>query len=185
MSNKGKKYKKLKGGEVATPENKERARDFLGWCAENTGKLRYYIRGTGCQVDEDLFSESMLKIHDAIAFKGTEVKDYTGYFLRTYRSLLINQEKKSVSVPLSLDIVYVEDEQRNDVSAEIMDFVCTKFPGREGVLFEIYVALLLSNSDTNIPKMFKIPPVQVWRDIARIRRAINYFFDLRAITCGL
>lgn len=186
-TNKGKKYITLRGNEVASPENEKRGRDFMSWYAANMERLKYYIRGAGYQVDEDLLSDTMIRIYEAIALKGAQINDYTGYFLRSYRGMFLNNERKSNTVsctPLLPDRTeesgYVLRERDRDVSArntEILDFVRAKFPEPDGILFEIYIGLLLSESDTNLPRMFKIPPLPVWRSISRIRRVLNYFFD--------
>ena len=70
------KYIKLRGDEVPTPDNEKRAREFMDWYAANMNRLRYYARGAGYPLDDDLFSDAMLRVYDAIALKGVQVKDY-------------------------------------------------------------------------------------------------------------
>jgi len=103
--NKGKKYVKLRGGEVATPQSEARASAFLKWYGEHERELRerliYKYR-----YDDEIATDTMLNIYDAISYKGLIVADPKFYYLRAYHTnYLAAQIKKSGAANvISLDI---------------------------------------------------------------------------------
>lgn len=194
--NKGKKYIKLRGDEVPTPANEKRARDFMEWYAANMDKLKYYAQGAGYPIDDDLFSDTMLRIYDAIALKGVQVNDYTGYFLQSYRSVFINNEKKKASgpyltVPLLLEKPAELDTPAPDfdsreyeeavetINAEVLEYVRGTYDEVSISLFEMYVGLAPDISYKKLSTMLGIPFVKVWSSIGNVKKSVVREFGNR------
>lgn len=90
MGNKGKKYVKLRGDEVAKPENLKRANDFMAWYGANAARLH---ARNNC-FDHDVATDSALKVYDAIALRGAKVVDFKSYYLRVYHTELLGQSMR-------------------------------------------------------------------------------------------
>lgn len=188
--NTGKKYIKLRGDEVPTKSNENGAADFMDWYADNESKLKRYVYGGGYEVDEDLFSDTMLSIYDAIALKGAKVVNYTKYFLFSYRAALINREKRKAQarlVPLSdesdtpeTDFDSGEYEKIVEtLNAEVMRYVRDNFDERAVSLFEMYVGLSPDISYKRLSEMLGIPFVTVWQSIGNVKKEVVKRFEGR------
>lgn len=186
--NTGKKYIKLRGDEQPAPADELRALEFMRWYAENTDKLKYYIRGAGYPVDDDLLSATMLKIYDIIALKGRQIKDYTGFFLQSYRGVFINEEKKKTRsaclfAPLSpekaagLDAPAPADSGEYEkaverLNAEVLEYVRNTFDEVSVSLFEMYVGLSPDISYKRLSAMLGIPFTRVWMSIGNVKKSV-------------
>jgi len=81
-NNKGKKYRKLTGAEVATKESLRAARAFMGWYGLSVKVLARKIAGN---YDDEVATDTAIKIYDDIAIKGTVITGkYRSYYLRAY-----------------------------------------------------------------------------------------------------
>lgn len=200
-TNKGKKYKRLTGLEVATPENLARANDFLIWYGDNTDDLKNRInknrshRNSYCP---DLMGDTMLGIYDAIAYKGADVKDYVFYFYRSYYNLYLNGKRKpgpdflddikvgevrTLSDTLEApDFAYYNYEiEVGALKTEILDYVRARYNPVEASLFEIYVGLYPDTSYRRIAALLGIPFNKVWTSIGAIRKDVAVKFSDRRV----
>ena len=190
------KYIKLRGDEVPTPDNEKRAREFMTWYAANMSKLRYYAQGAGYPIDDDLFSDTMLRVYDAIALKGVEIKDYTGYFLQSYRGVFINNEKRKsngtvLSVPLLLEKPAEHDtpapefasreyeEAVDAINNEVMEYVRETYDEMSISLFEMYVGLAPDVSYKKLAEMLGLPFAKVWTSIGSVKKSVVLHFGNR------
>ena len=195
-TNKGKKYMRLTGLEVATPENLARANEFLKWYGNNTADLKSRINKNRSHQNRfcpDLMGDTMLSIYDAIAYKGADVKDYIFYFYRSYYNLYLAGKNKPR--PDFLDDIRIgEDQTLNDtleapdfdyynyeievdaLKTEILDYVRARYNPVEVSLFEIYVGLYPDTSYKRISALLGIPFNKVWASIGAIRKdvAVNF-----------
>lgn len=91
--NLGKKYKKLRGGEVATPEAQAAADKFLTWFGRLYGYIREHLIDPH-NMDEDVYHDAALLIYESIALKDLVIKGKTrGYYLRVYHTALLKMRK--------------------------------------------------------------------------------------------
>lgn len=207
-TNKGKKYKRLTGLEVATPENLARANDFLIWYGDNTDDLKNRInknrshRNSYCP---DLMGDTMLGIYDAIAYKGADVKDYVFYFYRSYYNLYLAGKRKPGPDFLDDIIIWGEDRHGREpktmtdmleapdfdyynyeievdaLKTEILDYVRARYNPVEVSLFEIYVGLYPDTSYKRIAALLGIPFNKVWASIGAIRKDVAVNFSDRRV----
>jgi len=187
-SNKGKKYVKLRGGEVATPENEARARGFLDWYGAHSETIRKRLIYDHLY-DDEIATDTMLGVYDCIAFKGLEVRDYKFYFLRAYHTNYLAAQKRKSAPPVSMDDTdmlvapdfdYDTYEQTVDtLKTEITDYVRNNYDPAACSLFEIYIALYPEMSYKNLAKMLGYPATRVWPIIGQIRKDVLRHFGAR------
>lgn len=187
-NNKGKKYVKLRGGEVATPENEARAREFLEWYGANaeiiSNKLIYEHL-----YDDEIATDTMLNVYDCIAYKGLEVRDYKFYFLRAYHTNYVATKKRKGVPPVSIDTPMYEDGERlgdtiaapdfdyeayeetiDTIERTIIEYVRANYSPTECSIFEIYIALYPDISYKKMAKMLGFPVHNIWPVIGTIKK---------------
>ncbi len=188
--NTGKKYIKLHGGETPAKRDEKRAAEFMSWYVDNVSMLKRYVYGGGYEVDDDLFSDTMLSIYDAIALKGAKVVNYTKYFLFSYRAALINREKRNararfVPVTNETDTPAAEFDSREyeeaveRINVEVMEYVRGNFDEMSVSLFEMYVGLSPDISYKRLSEMLGIPFVTVWQSIGNVKKEVVKRFEER------
>ncbi|WP_157457851.1 hypothetical protein [Bacteroides nordii] len=152
--------------------------------------LKRYVYGGGYEVDDDLFSDTMLSIYDAIALKGAKVVNYTKYFLFSYRAALINREKRNararfVPVTNETDTPAAEFDSREyeeaveRINVEVMEYVRGNFDEMSVSLFEMYVGLSPDISYKRLSEMLGIPFVTVWQSIGNVKKEVVKRFEER------
>lgn len=196
-SNKGKKYVKLRGGEIATPENEARARAFMEWYAANEKTIRtklIYDR----LYDDQVATDTMLNVYDCIAYKGLQVQDYKFYFLRAYHTNYLAAQKRKGPAPVSLDAPVWNDDMRvgdmlaapdfdyetyeqtvDALKTEITEYVRGAYDPAECSIFEIYIALQPEISYPKMAKMLGIPAHRLWMVIGQIKKDVFKTFARR------
>lgn len=191
--NRGKKYVKLKGGEVATPKNEANANDFMAWYSRAVDELRKSLY-EDCR-DDDLMTETALHIYDCIALKGLNVDNYRGYYLRAYHTARMAQRKKNARMGrrmVSLDEsrpgtnkretagegTNVDSDrkdwevEREKLETEIREYVQTKYDDTAVSLFEIYTALYPNISYKRLAVLLGWPIHRIWPVIGAIRKDV-------------
>lgn len=204
--NRGKKYKKLKGFEQATPESEAKARDFMKWYGANYDAISTKFVKAHLW-NADIATDTALYIYDCIALKGFEIKDYKFYFLRAYHGACIADKKEKYKIPkeyldatiiymkskegpkefpsarysdnlISPDYNYFEFENENDkLKTEILEYVRGNYDSVAIALFEIYVGLLPNTSYKRLADFLGIKPTKVWTNIGQIRKDVAQKFD--------
>lgn len=196
-TNKGKKYVKLRGGEIATPENEARAREFMDWYAANERTIRTKLIYESLY-DDQIATDTMLNVYDAIAYKGLRVQDYKFYFLRAYHTNRIAARKRSVPVesidaparqgetPTIADTLaapefnYEAYERTVDAfKTEITEYVRANYGPAECSIFEIYIALQPEISYPKMSRMLGIPSHRLWMAIGQIKKDLLKTFARR------
>lgn len=193
--NRGKKYVKLRGDETATPESEARARDFMEWYGQHVDQLRYYVRGGGTPLDEDTFSETLLRVYDAIAYKGADIRNYVAYFLLTYRTTLVAAQKRAgedrakhiyydrADTPRTVEAEVSEladpgfnshlyEELITTLDGEILDYVRSHYDEVAVSLFEMYIGLAPDISYKRLAALLGIPGAKIWPVIGQIKKEI-------------
>lgn len=182
--NTGKKYIKLRGHEVPTPQNELRAREFMTWYAANMQKLERYAQGSGGILDADIFSDTFLRLYDDIALKGLNINNYTAYFLRAYRTKYIDS-RKGITDDLDTDIAdpvfdsKLYEEVVETLSAEVFEYVRGRYDDVSISLFEIYIGLAPEVSYKRLANMLGIPEFKVWPAIGKIKKDVAAKFGHR------
>lgn len=184
--NTGKKYVKLKGGEIATPDAQARADAFLQWYGANTEEIRAKLIYAHLY-DDELATDTMLAIYDGIALKGYKVTDFKFYFLRAYHTNYVAMLKRRADV--SLDFApevaapeydgHAYERAIDGVVSEMLDYVRGKYAPAECSLFEIYIGLLPDISYARLAKILGLKLQQVWPVIGAIRADLNTNFAAR------
>lgn len=196
-SNKGKKYVKLRGGEVATPENEARAREFLNWYAANIDTISRKLIYDHLY-DDEVATDTMLGVYDCIALKGLVVRDYKFYFLRAYHTNYLAAQKRrnvaqvSIDAPLGVDGRCISDmlvapdfnyeayeETVDALKTEITNYVRDHYDPAACSLFEIYIALQPEMSYKKMARMLGFPATRVWPVIGAIRKDVLQRFAAR------
>lgn len=189
-----KKYIKLKGHEVATPENEKRARAFMRWFSLRFETLRKEWLYAG-KFDDEVATDTALYIYDCIALKGLQIRGkYKWYFLRAYHMRLLAEAKKRSEY--TARHVWLDDPDEHiggtlaasnfdyeqfealvdNVNNEMLEYVRENYPPLDASLFEIYIALQPNMSYKRMGKMLGYSPNKIWPVIGAIRRDLAVTF---------
>lgn len=162
----------------ASPENEAKARAFMDWYGANMDKLRYYVQ----DYDEDIFTDAFLRAYDAIARRGTSVKDYVGYFLRTYRATFLDSKKTPIvgkvdervveNLPASDFDSRAYEEVVEMINTEVLEYVRENYDEVAVSLFEIYVGLSPDISYKRMSNILGIPATKIWPVIGQIKKDV-------------
>lgn len=173
----------------ASPENEAKARAFMSWYGDNMDKLRYYVQGSGLEYDEDLFTDAFLRAYDAIARRGTSVKDNVGYFLQTYRATFLDSKKTPIvgkvdervvaNLPASDFDSDTYEEVVETINTEVLEYVRESYDEVAVSLFEIYVGLSPDISYKRMSNILGIPATKIWPVIGQIKKDLVKRFDDR------
>lgn len=205
-SNKGKKYKKLRGDEKPTQDSAKRARAFMSWFGVRFEEIR---DGFGPAFNDEVAVDTALRIREDIELKGLIILGkYRHYFIRAYNVNLIAHKKREAAraaahldidgtrdygneaedAPKWRDILGVEDFDPHEyehavdtLRAEVLDFVRRHHDPVAASLFEIYVELSPDISYNRLARMLGLPYRKIWQDLGAIKKdAVHWFADRRA-----
>mgnify|MGYP000846025703 CR=1 FL=1 len=151
-NNRGKKYF-MRGRDdqhEPKPEHREAANRFNIWFAKNYQQIVNFLISKG-SYDEDVFSQTYIRISEKILYTGAEVKDYKAYFSRSYYTNYI-QDKASENfneVPLpAYDTFeahhsnpYERERMQTQLEIEVFDYVYSRYKLDEFELFKMYISL--------------------------------------------
>lgn len=191
--NKGKKYKKLTGFEMATPESEAKARDFMEWYGANFEALKRELYYKGRFFDDEVATDTALIIYDAIALKFAKVESYKHYFFRAYHTNAIKKardEGRELAQTHELDSGTFElpaptfdydtyEREVNAFSEEVLNYVRAKYPPYECSIFEIYIGLQPDTSYDKLSALLGISRTTVWQTIGAIRKDVGGEFKTR------
>lgn len=204
-NNKGKKYIKLRGGEVATPEAQVAADDFFKWFARMYGYIKENLIAAP-KFDDDVYHDAALTIYNAIRLRGLVIKGRKrAYYLRVYHTTLLRElqnRKKAITTNLSLDTL--NDENTGEPEAyelralaasdydpakyegavdtlrgEMLDFVRRHYQPYAVSIFEIYMELQPKTSYKAVAKMLGIPQAVVEKSVCEIKSELRYWYAAR------
>lgn len=197
-SNKGKKYKKLRGDEKPTQDSAARARAFMGWFGLRFEQIR---DGFGAAFDDEVAVDTALRIREDIELKGLVITGrYRHYFIRAYNVNLIAAKKRAaVQTARHVDIDEPNDEGLpwaemlgaedmdpheyemavDTLRAEVLDFVRRHHDPVAASLFEIYVELSPDISYNRLARMLGLPYRKIWQDLGAIKKDVVYWFAER------
>lgn len=118
--NLGKKYLKIKGDEVITPENQLKLDAFNKWFSDNYLFLKKRItKQQNGTFDDEVFHETYIRIATKILYGGLNIKDYAFYFHRSYFTNTIQLSiKENRFVEFDLGLIQQIDESEENI--EIM-----------------------------------------------------------------
>lgn len=178
--NTGKKYIKLTGEEVATPQDLARANDFKEWFGREYTALRLCLFAE--HFDDEIFTETFLTIYDNIALKGAVIANYKYYYLRAYHTARLGAKKKARVDTIDLDgIDLVAPEFENaDIwgdffETEILEYVRGSFDAYTVSIFEMYIGLQ-PISCRKLALTLGLFPNDVWQIIDAIKKDLHYRF---------
>lgn len=180
----------------AIPENADKARAFMEWASANMQALRRYVSTSKAGYDEDLFSDALIRARDAIARRGTVVRNPVGYFLRTYQSAFLDARRKASptqtdecveGVPFLEDLESLtRDEIEARLKAEILSYVRGRYDETSVSMFEIYLGLLPDVSYKRLAGMLGVPVARIWPVMGQIRKdiATRFVADYQILLSG-
>lgn len=188
--NKGKKYVKLTGNEIATPEAERKAKRFLDWYGAMYNHIARKIRGYNAEIA----TETMLRVYNDILYKGAHIKNYRAYFVKAYHTTKLKQdieEARRRGMHISFDAPAEEDTTLSEmiaapdfdyelheeiverINAEILDYVRAKFSPMEISIFEIYVGLQPAVSYTLMGELLGISANRIYLIVSAIKRDLS------------
>lgn len=188
-----KKYNKLTGLEIETPENRKRAGAFMRWFG-----LRFEVMRTKWIVnfDDEAATDAALYIRDRIALTGLRITGkYKWYFLRAYHNEVLKRKKKESAAAKAS--VYLDDEDCaielcapsfdyaefeeavEELHGAMLAYVRSNFPPLDTALFEIYIGLQPAISYKKLAEMLRYSPSKVWIPLGKIKRALAQKFGAR------
>ncbi len=180
-NNKGKKYIKIKPGDVATPENQLKADTFKEWFGSFYTRLQTELINKDTY-DEDVLNDTFLRIYDKILFGGLDIADYKAYFHRAFFTnfMQINiQTSQSITTPLDnqdkIDDSESDEElirTKWELENDIFDFVYSKYPIHEFELFKMYVRLKPAINYADLSGMTSLSQSRISEILSKIRRDI-------------
>lgn len=185
---KGSKYVKLKGFEVATPENKKRADAFMRWFGYNSEWLSRVLNLKDQPYNYDIAVDTALKIYDDIALKGRELHSNKKYFFRAYRTNYLAakiKNDKDVRAFTSIENQHLaannfdphENERAIDnLKCEILEYVRANFDEVSVALFEIYVGLQPETSYDKMSALLGVPHHTINTSLGNIRKSVQTRF---------
>jgi hypothetical protein len=191
--NKGKKYLKITGNELITPENRTKAERFTHWFGQSYILLQRELIRKGTQ-DEDMMNETFLRIYDKILFGGLEIADYKAYFHRAFfTNYMQNKMKNNKIIQMhvsdqyavelldeNIEIAERENEKRQ-LCNNVLDFVKEKF---DMPSYDLFVAYLNTGQKSyqDVVEQTHIPYETVALIISGIKRKIKsnrHFMSIR------
>lgn len=176
--NTGKKYIKLTGDEVATPEDLARANAFKIWFGGEYNALRKCIFAE--HFDDDTFTDTFLVLYDTIALKGAVINNYKFYFLRAYHTARLAGKKRARVDIIDLDNIDVvaPEIESADIwgdffETEILEYVRGSFDAYTVSIFEMYVGLQ-PISCRKLALILGLFPNDVWQTIDAIKKDLLF-----------
>ena len=187
--NKGKKYKKLRGFEQATPESEAAARKFMDWYGSNFEKLKRELIYKGRGFDDEIATDTALTIYDAIALKGAQIESYKHYYFRAYHTncLRAAQAKKNNTVSIDEGTTVIASTFNyetyeavvDQLNTEIIEYVRANYDEVAVALFEIYIGLQPDISYRRLSVLLNIPFTKIETKIGAIRKDVAVRFNPR------
>lgn len=170
--------------EGVNPVNESKAQAFSVWFGVNAERLRRYVSGGRLPYDEDVFSETFLRVYDAVARCGTSIRDYTGYFLRAYQFVYLDG-RRSAPPHEEIDRVRLppppsDDDTRElppDLRGVMLDYVRRNYDESAVSLFEMYVGLLPNISYKRLSCITGVPLSKIWPVMGRIKKDLTERFS--------
>lgn len=197
-SNKGKKYKKLRGDEKPTQDSAKRARAFMSWFGVRFEEIR---AGFGPAFNDEVAVDTALRIREDIELKGLIILGkYRHYFIRAYNvNLMAHKKREATRRAAHVDIDEPNDEGLpwaellgahdldpheyehavDTLRAEVLDFVRRHHDPVAASLFEIYVELSPDISYNRLARMLGMPYRKIWQDLGAIKKDVLYWFAER------
>lgn len=198
-TNKGKKYRKLKGGEVATKESLRAARAFMGWFGTKFETLRDVLIYAH-KFDDEVATDTALQIYQNIELKGLVINGkYKWYYLRAYHTNYVAAKKRDGA---TLALVKSIDEEIGDFALidtlaaddydcatfeactdilrkEVLEYVRGRYSHESVSLFEIYMELQPEISYKKLAQLLGMPHQKIWQAIGAIKRDVVLQFEGR------
>lgn len=182
--NKGKKYLKITGYEIITPDNRAKSDRFKEWFGKNYLLLQRELVQKGTP-DEDTMNETFLRIYDKILFGGLEIADYKAYFHRAFFTnytqnrmrhskilqIHVSDEYATELPDEAIEAAEIEKEKR-ELCDSVLSFVKEKFDTPTYDLFITYLNTGQKNYQ-DVVEQTLIPYEHVAQVIGGIKRKIK------------
>lgn len=187
-ANKGKKYIRLTGDEVITPEREAEVLKFTKWFNDNCEAVSKSIT-TKEKIDPEIFANTYITMYESIAFKKLNTKDYKAYFCRAYYTNKIGakvKDQKHNARHYDLDGTWnlvdnsLDDEEMvkeaEKLNNDILDYVRDTYEPLEFSLFEIYIHAKPSMSYKKLSEITKVPYYRIADSLSTIIKDVRTTF---------
>lgn len=178
---------------VTTPKSVESANkgsEFMQWFAASVKHITRCVQkgGTGTPVNEDILHDTAIRVYEAIAFKGTEVSDFLGYFLTSYRmatyAAASSRYEFEELTPEHGRTAEVYDAEAYECAVfefteEVLEYVRGAYKPYAVSLFEMYVGLSPQVSTEKLANMLNLSPFSVRNNINEIKADVRKRFGSR------
>ncbi|MBK5722539.1 hypothetical protein JGH11_16820 [Dysgonomonas sp. Marseille-P4677] len=151
-NNTGKKYFMRGRDDQHEPKHEHRkaADRFNVWFSNNFQQIINFLISKG-SYDEDVFSQTYMRISEKVLYTGAEIKDYKAYFSRSYYTNYI-QDKANENfnmVPLPVydtfeahhSNPYERERMQTQLEIDVFDYVYSRYRLDEFELFKMYISL--------------------------------------------
>lgn len=134
---------------VPTEANRKAAEKFSQWFVETHDAIRNFLI-MKMSFEEDVFSNTYLRIYEKILFTGAKIKDYRAYFHRSYYTNYIQDRmhERRYADPMiydnrsDTDYDYEALERRQIIlETDVFDYVYERYKVKEFELFKMYISL--------------------------------------------
>lgn len=181
--NLGKKYLKIKGDEIITPENQLKVDAFNKWFSDNYFFLKKKITSQGGVFDDEIFHETYIRIATKILYGGLEIKDYAFYFHRSYYTnaiqLAIKENRYADCEFIQFNIIDESKEnieimkKQDETIQDIKAFVLSHFPSD----YDLFVSNMIDGlTYPDLSEQTGIKAYVIQQKISTIKSAIKKEF---------
>ncbi len=185
-NNRGKKYI-IKGKDDLTYEqtNKEKADRFRDWFGLNYDAIVLQMKQKE-MLDEDILTDTFLKMYDNILFGGNEIKDYKSYFFRAFFTNTIQYSIKAGrtnALPTGYDqpngegYDFETEEKQKQLEQDIFAYVYDKYPLREFEIFKMYMLLKPAINYDRLASITELKSYQIQFIVSKIKKDLSTHAD--------
>ncbi len=182
-NNKGKKYLKRVKGNMPEPKPacRKRAQQFNDWFESAMQGLKNFLVYKEAYND-DVFSDTYIRICEKILYSGLIIDDYKAYFYRSYYTNYIQnkiQEDRYVSMPPFANLVahhgnpHERERQQLMLENEVFDYVHRYYNRHEFELFKMYVSLKPAINYHTLAEITHIQAHNIQRIVSKILKDLR------------
>lgn len=178
--NAGKKYfirSKVSGKPTET--NRAKADVFKLWFETNYSSLVNELRNKNIY-DDDMLSETFLRIYENVLYTGLEMENVRSYFIRSFFTNSIQESIKSSRyspLPVHYDKADLPfghsvelERRRRELEQDIFDYVYKRYNIREFELFKMYMYLKPAINYTVLADITKLKVHQIQFVVSKIKK---------------
>lgn len=182
--NRGKKYLKIRGDEIITPENQVKADSFKQWFGSMYKTLQKELINKDTY-DEDVLNDTFLRLYDKVLYGGLVIANYKAYFHRAFFTNFIQNtinkgklSEKFVELDYETNTKDESEDIKNSLrleilfSKKILNYIRQKYPTSEFEIFKMYVSAIPKITYSELSVITGLPQDQIGNIISPIKKDI-------------